>query len=796
ALFAPGSKPGYGETNNGVTLTYRQFREETDRLALFIKNKGVICGSLVGVVLDRSIEMVGGIFAVLKAGGAYLPLLPEYPEERKQYILKDSGAKIVITTRDVYKKPGIPGVETVYIDEEIGSVGARRAVPEPTPSAGGLAYVIYTSGSTGKPKGVVVEHRSVVNILTDLQKKYPLNESDTYFLKTSYVFDVSVAELFGWFFAGGRLAVLKKGGEKDPGEIITAIERTAVTHINFVPSMFNAFVDELKEENIHKLSTLKYIFLAGEALLPELVDKFRRFNTGIVLEDIYGPTEGTIYSSYFSLTRWQDGTSIPIGKPVQNVELYILDKDNNMQPIGVPGELCIAGKNLARGYLNQPELTAEKFVSGGVGSDFLYKTGDLARWLPDGDVEYLGRLDYQVKIRGYRIELGEIESQLLKHEDVKEAVVIARDDKAGDNYLCAYIVAKNPDHVGANFRQYLARTLPTYMIPAHFVEIEELPLTPTGKIDRKTLPEPEIKTGSGYAAPTNETEKRLVAIWADVLRIDMSVSGVDDNFFESGGHSLKVTRLLGRVHKEFNTEVPFSQIFKTPTVRGLASYINQTEKSKYSGLKAAKVKEYYPLPPAQKRLYVLQQMEPDSRAYNMPAVLSMEGKIDREKFEQVFKKLIARHESLRTSFTMIDEQPVQKIHKPEDIEFKIEDYEPTPPLYSTDEVIDRFIRPFDLTQAPLLRAGLINIETENNILLVDMHHIISDGSSLALFIKEFISIYKGEELPPLAYRYKDYSEWVNSDKGENVFKEQETFWLEQFAGTIPVLHLPLDYPRP
>ncbi|MCK5055305.1 MAG: non-ribosomal peptide synthetase, partial [Candidatus Aminicenantes bacterium] len=575
ALFAPGSKPGYGETNNGVTLTYRQFREETDRLALFIKNKGVICGSLVGVVLDRSIEMVGGIFAVLKAGGAYLPLLPEYPEERKQYILKDSGVKIVITTRDVYKKPGIPGVETVYIEED-GSVGAQchsyhstvetqnlesqgHAVPEPTPFPAGLAYVIYTSGSTGKPKGVVVEHRSVVNILTDLQKKYPLNESDTYFLKTSYVFDVSVAELFGWFFAGGRLAILERGGEKNPGAIIAAIEKANVTHINFVPSMFNVFIDALNSRNLGKLAGMKYIFLAGEALSPESVSRFRRFATGIKLENIYGPTEGTIYSSYYSLSRRQDEATVPIGKPMRNVGLFILNKACRLQPIGVPGELCIAGAGLARGYLNNPELTCERFLNLDVGarravaghhssfityrSDLLYKTGDLARWLPDGNIEYLGRMDFQVKIRGFRIELGEIESRLLSHEKIKETVVIAREDAAGDKYLCAYIVAQNPDHVGADLRQYLARTLPDYMIPSYFIQIEELPLTPTGKIDRKVLPSPQVKTGREYTAPRNEIEAKLAKIWAGVLDLDEAAVGIDDNFFESGGHSLKITRL-------------------------------------------------------------------------------------------------------------------------------------------------------------------------------------------------------------------------------------------------------------
>ncbi|MCK5057354.1 MAG: amino acid adenylation domain-containing protein, partial [Candidatus Aminicenantes bacterium] len=666
---------------------------------------------------------------------------------------------------------------------------------------GDHAYVIYTSGSTGKPKGVVVEHRSVVNIITALQLAYPLRESDTYLLKTSYVFDVSVAELFGWFPGGGRLAILEKGGEKEPEKIITAIENFCVTHINFVPSMFNVFVDALSVRNIKKLSNLKYIFVAGEELLPGLVEKFRKYNTGITLENIYGPTEGTVYTGSYSLSNYEGSGSVPIGKPMPNVRLYILDRDENLQPIGVPGELCIVGDGVAAGYLNNPELTAEKFINSGVGerravpgthhssfiahhSDLLYKTGDLARWLADGNIEYLGRMDYQVKIRGFRIELGEIENRLLSHEKIKEAVVVIRGENSGDKYLGAYIVVKSaePVAVPSGLRQYLSRTLPDYMIPSYFVQIEKLPLTPTGKVDRKMLPEPEIKAGKKYTPPQKDTEKKLVGTWSEILNRVPQTIGIDDHFFELGGHSLKAIRLLTKIHRDFDVSVTLTDFFNNPTIRWLSLFIEKKiKKERFISIKAAENKEYYPLSVTQMRFFFFQQLDPHNISYNMSEILLIEGRVEKEKFSTTFEKLIYRHESLRTSFGFVGGKPVQKIHKAQDIKFTVEYYETDyrvgaqdsvpsdqrlgvePEIggwYSGINITDRFIRYFDLSCAPLLRFGLIRAEDEKHVLMVDMHHIISDGTSTGIFIADFLSIYKGEELSPLRIRYRDYVYWM------------------------------------
>jgi amino acid adenylation domain-containing protein len=620
-------------------------------------------------MMERSIDIIIGIFGVLKAGAAYLPVDPGYPPERIEYMLKDSGAKILLTNSSEGHRFNC---QLSIVNCQLLMIGEAQPAARSPQLATSLAYIIYTSGSTGKPKGVLVEHRSLVNIITALQREYPLGKSDVYLFKTSFLFDVSAAEIFGWFLEGGRLAILGKGGEKDPQEIMDTIESAGVTHINFVPSMFNVFVDGLDPQNINKLSSLQYIFLAGEALLPEPVNKFRKLNRTIKLENIFGPTEGTVYSSKYSLAQWSGRGGIPIGKPMQNTGLYILDKNNHLQSPGAVGELCISGVGLARGYLNNPELTSEKFLSSlllrfsasQLLSFSLYRTGDLARWLPDGNVEFLGRIDRQVKVRGFRIELGEIESRLLAYEGIKEAVVVGKEDRKGDKYLCAYIVSDvEPDM--AELRDYLSKELPDYMLPSYFVRLERIPLTPNGKIDLKGLPEPESKAGENYAAPRDEIERKLVKLYSEVLGIGEASISINASFFELGGHSLKVTVLVSKIHKEFHVKLLQAEIFRAPRIRELGDYIKGMVKDEYESIGPAEAKEYYALSAGQKRLYILQQMMVEHAIYNMPYVIPLAKGIDKEKLEPVFKALIARHESLRTSFITFNQEPIQRIHRAE-----------------------------------------------------------------------------------------------------------------------------------
>jgi tyrocidine synthetase-3 len=655
---------------------------------------------------------------------------------------------------------------------------------------------------------------------------------------------------------GGRLTVLEKGAEKDALVILEVIRQERITHLNFVPSMFGAFLEVLSEGRIDSLGSLKYIFLAGEALPPGLVSRFNELNTSIRLENIYGPTEATIYASGYSLGDWGGSGGIPIGKPLVNVRLYILNRWNRLVPIGVVGELCIGGAGVAVGYLNRPELTAEKFdhdlwdfqdypdernyekflrgsrdtcgaakknVHGGGTSrkvsyavlalqmlphtvgffqkappggqrQKIYRTGDLARWLPDENIEFLGRVDHQAKIRGFRIEPGEIENRLLMHEDIKEAVVVAGANKNRGRYLCAYLVGRNAGEEISipGLREYLSKHLPGYMMPSHFVQIEMIPLTPGGKADRRALPEPEIDRPEFYTAPRGELEKRVVEIWSDILGIKKEIIGIEANFFHLGGHSLKAIELCSHLHKQLEVKMPLLEIFKNPTVQKLAVFINRAEKEQYAAVEPVEEKDYYLLSSAQKRLYFLQGLDMKTIAYNMPHILRLAEDIQIHRLEQIFRRLISRHESLRTSFHMRNEEPVQRIHG--QVEFKIDVF----PVdgRGIEEITTAFIRPFDLGVAPLLRVGYVNAPGNQALLVIDMHHIITDGTSQEILVKEFKALYKGEELQFLKLQYRDFSRWQNSSKQQALIKRQERYWLDCFPGEIPVLDLPGDYKRP
>jgi fengycin family lipopeptide synthetase D len=564
-------------------ITYRELNEKSNQLAGYLRKRGVGPGVVVPLMVERSLEMIIGTFGILKAGGAYLPIEPGSPGKRLAYILGDSAAQLLLT-RGAYMDRIPGGCEIVDLGE-VGIYGGEKTglVPEDVNTSHDPIYTIYTSGSTGNPKGVVIEHGSVVNILSCLFKLYPFFERDTYIFKTSYVFDVSVSELFGWFRGGGRLAILEPGAEKDPERIVEVIEELGVSHINFVPSMFNVFVDFLDRHNISRLCGLRYIFLAGEALSPVIVNRFRELGSNIRLENIYGPTEATIYASGYPLWEWDGVGGVSIGKPLQNMRLYILSNYNHLQPVGVVGELGIAGVGLARGYLNNPELTADKFLSvsnrsymsyRSYGPKKIYKTGDLCRWAADGNIEFLGRLDQQTKIRGFRIELGEIENVLLSHEKIKEAVVTVRGDGSGNKHLCAYIAAVGSfDNTSAQLKEYLSGSLPEYMIPVYFTELEKIPLTASGKIDRKALPKPGLESGEEYEAPGDDMEKQLVTIWSEVLGLEEDIIGINDNFFNLGGHSLNAVVLMSKINNITNRQLPLVDLFKAPNIKKLAEYI-------------------------------------------------------------------------------------------------------------------------------------------------------------------------------------------------------------------------------
>ncbi len=768
-----------GETaGTPCQLTYAELNKKSNRLAYWLQEQGALPGTIVALIVNRSIEMVYGILGILKAGAAYLPIAPDYPRERIDYMLKDSGASIVLTEQFIQSAtPVIPEIPVTHI----------------TPI--NLAYVIYTSGSTGKPKGVLISHKAVVNRLYFIKNKYQLDTDDVVLQKAPYTFDVSVCELFRWILPGAKLCLLPIGGENDPELILETIVKYNVTSIDFVPSAFSVFLEwmTMAPKTVasirDKWCRMRWIFIGAEVVRPELVAAFNKTvasQHNVQLINTYGPTEATVDVTYFNCSDSEPLGLIPIGKPMANVRIFILDSPGHLQAIGVPGELCIAGECLAAGYLNNPELTAAAFISMSTSasvSQRIYKTGDLARWLADGNIEFLGRIDTQVKIRGFRVELGEIEIKIAQYPGIKEAVVLVREEVIGEKYLCAYFVVERDLSI-PKLRQYLSTRLPEYMLPTYFVPLEKIPLTQHGKINRKAFPLPELKSGENYIAPRNETERKLVELWSEVLNIERNVLGIDSNFFHFGGHSLKATILVALIHKEFDVRVPLAEVFRTPTIRELAQYIRATNKEFHVSIQPAEEKEYYMVSSAQKRLFFLHQLTPRSLGYNMPEIFLIPHDLDLERLAQTFAKLIERHESLRTSFYTIDELPVQVIHR--SVAFSI--------AYAKN-IGEDFVKPFDLEQAPLFRVVLQQRES-GYFFLVDMHHIISDGLSHQILWRDFMALYQDQQLPPLRIQYKDFAEWQNQAKESPVLKQQQDYWLKEFAREIPLLNLPIDYTRP
>ncbi|WP_051541154.1 non-ribosomal peptide synthetase [Caldalkalibacillus mannanilyticus] len=778
-------------------MSYRELNERANQLARTLRANGVCEDQLVGIMAERSLEMMIGIYAILKAGGAYVPIDPTHPEERIRYIMGDANADILLVQKHLLNKAAFDGLCIILEDE--ASYHEDRSNLGTMNLSSHLAYVIYTSGTTGNPKGVMVEHHSVINRILWMHEQYPISASDTILQKTAITFDVSVWELFWWSMVGSKVCLLSVGGEKNPKVILDTIAQHKVTTMHFVPAMLHAFLEYLEQQTgqelQEKLIYLRQVFASGEALTPSHANRFQQLVTPINqtrLINLYGPTEATVDVSFFDCPLDEKVESVPIGKPIDNIQLYIVNANNQLQPFGVAGELCIAGVGLARGYYNRPELTAEKFVQNPfVPGERMYRTGDLARWLSDGNIEYLGRIDHQVKIRGFRIELGEIEAKILNLASIQEAIVTDQADNTGQKYLCAYFTATHEWNV-SELRAALAQELPSYMIPSYFVQLEQMPLSPNGKINRKALPKPEgsIQTGTEYMAPRSAVEEKLVQIWQDILGV--KTVGIKDNFFDLGGHSLRATTLVTRMHKELNVDVPLRVIFESPTVEALAKVLPAMEHHAHISIPIAEEREFYPVSSAQKRLFILHQLEGAELSYNMPTIMKIEGALDRARLEKAFRQLMVRHETLRTGFEIVSGEPVQRIHSA--VSFEIEYVEARED--ETAEIFERFVRAFDLEKPPLLRVGVIEVGEEYQLLMLDMHHIISDGASTDLLVQDFVRFYEGEEVAPLRIQYKDYAVWQQSEEQSERLIKQEGYWLNAFSGELPVLEMPTDYARP
>ncbi|MCR8842148.1 amino acid adenylation domain-containing protein [Paenibacillus sp. SC116] len=773
-------------------LTYRELNERANQLARVLRSKGVGADDLIPIMVERSVEMMIGLYGILKAGGAYVPISPDFPDDRIQYICSDCKAKLVlIQEKGIHKVAGKWAY--IAIDDSQLYVGDGSNL-SPVSDARHLAYVIYTSGSTGRPKGVMIEHYSVINRLVWMQKQFPITENDIILQKTPFTFDVSVWELFWWSMVGAKVVMLPQGDEKEPARIAATIEQEKINVIHFVPSMLHLFYEYLEAHSSESsFNSLRYVFTSGEALYKNHVIQFNkliRSHASATLINLYGPTEATVDVTWYDCSRSNIGDYVPIGQPIDNTRIYIVDDTGNPVPVGQPGELCIAGDGVARGYLNLDALTAEKFVPDIVdSSSLMYRTGDLAQWMMDGNIRYLGRIDDQVKLRGYRIELGEIQSVLLQFEALKEAVVVLRED-AEDRYLCAYFVAA--DQVTAEqIKYYLAEQLPTYMVPSYFIELDVMPLTTSGKINRSALPAIEQRANlQQLELPTSGDEKLLVALFEEVL--NKAPLGMNSHFFEEGGHSLKAAKLSNSIYKVFEQHVPISVLFKNPTAAAIHQYLmlhkeEQTEKS------IAKQDDRPFASPNQKRLFILDRLEKLGVTYNMPACFILEGTLDMIRMQQALQQLVDRHESLRTSFHMIDDEVEIIVHDSLELDVSVT------VLTEADDVqaaFDTFVRPFDLVTGPLFRACLYKQSDTKHYLLTDIHHIVCDGISMNIFIRDLFELYKGEVLPSLTKQFKEYVHTASHYLSPTKIEQANHYWTDTFKDEVPVLHLPIDNERP
>jgi amino acid adenylation domain-containing protein len=822
-----------------LQITYSELNEKSNQLAYMLREKGVQPDTIVGLMVERSIEMIIGILGILKAGGAYLPIDPDYPEERIDYLLTDSNAMILLKKSEIRisKSETNPNDQNSNDQNKINgcpSLGLSNfefRASDLSPS--NLAYVIYTSGTTGKPKGTLTTHQNAVRVVKDTNY-IELKETDRILQLSNYAFDGSVFDIYGALLNGAALVLVGKEEVFDVDKLSRLIERESITLFFVTTALFNTLVDL----DIGCLKNVRKILFGGERVSVEHTCKALEFLGKDRIMHMYGPTETTVYASYYNIDSTGEGAvTIPIGGPISNTALYVLDENMTPQPVGLTGEIYIGGEGVARGYLNNPELTAEKFdhdlwdfqdyqdeeknkkfLRGVQGGSFykksppgrrrqrIYKTGDLGRWLADGSIEFIGRTDSQVKIRGFRIEPGEVESQLLKHDEIKEAVIVVKEDERRDKYLCAYYVpveeATSDNPGSAELKEFLSHTLPNYMIPTHFVMVGKMPLNPNGKVDIKALPGPTAMSDVQYAAPASAVEKKLVEIWSEVLGPDRV--GIDDNFFQLGGQSIKATILAAKIHQTFNVKVPLAEIFRNPTVRGLASFLEEAEQEMFTILEPAEEKEFYELSYNQKRLWILNQLDPESSFYNMPEVTSINRGIDVKIVKETLNRLVERHESLRTAFKEINGQVHQVIEEKLDIGFEIFDIS-TLEVEEKQEKRARLFRdtaraPFDLSTAPLFRLALIKLAQEQYDLVFNMHHIITDGWSMNILKTEFSLLYescragKKVELKPLILQYRDFTEWTNKQLNDTgLKKDSHRFWKERLEQGTPTLELQRDF---
>ncbi|MCF5332595.1 amino acid adenylation domain-containing protein, partial [Pseudomonas syringae] len=793
------------------TFTYAQLNARANQLAHHLIGLGIGPDDRVAICVERSPEMVVGLLGILKAGAAYVPLDPAYPEQRLRYMLEDSAPAAVLVQSATRALPGELAVPLLDLE---GGCCEAKADHDPVARAvkpDHLAYVIYTSGSSGQPKGVLIEQRGFLNLMHWYLAELKLASDDAVLLVSSYSFDLTQKNILGPLLVGGTLHLAREAFI--PEVLLEQIQREHITHINLSPSAFNTLIDA---NDSRQLDSIRRVVLGGEPIQVARLEMLPEPRPEFI--NSYGPTECSDVVAWHRLIDDIDcyrSSVFPIGRPISNTRIYLLDAHGQPVPIGVSGEIHIGGAGVARGYLNLPELTAERFLDDPFSAEptaRMYRSGDLGRWLADGNIEYLGRNDDQVKLRGFRIELGEVESQLAACPGVREAVVLVREHRPGDKRLVAYLTAREGAVLSAaQLREQLSQGLAEYMIPSAFVTLARFPLTPNGKLDRRALPAPEDDSYASrdYEAPAGEVEHALAQIWQTLLGLERV--GRHDHFFELGGHSLLAVQLVSRLRQRFEVEVALRDVFAEPTLQGLARQVANARLSAQTPLTSlTPVDRDLPLPLswAQQRLWFLDQLDRAAgAAYHIPAGLRLRGRLDSEALQATLERIVARHEALRTHFALHEGQAIQVI-APATQGFALVTHD----LRALDsaaqhEAVERLAReealaPFDLSSGPLIRGRLVQLSQTEHILLVTQHHIVSDGWSTGVLLHEIGMLYRAfsqglaDPLPALAFQYVDYAAWQRQWLQGETLQTQVDFWRQHLSGAPALLELPTDHRRP
>ena len=795
------------------SLTYQELDQRANQLARHLIKLGVRPETRVALCLERSLEMVVAIYGTVKAGAAYVPLDSDYPAERIAFMLADANAPVILTQESLREKLSRNPARLVCLDHRPwpGEEEVTTA-PETGVTAENLAYVIYTSGSTGQPKGVMNTHRGIVNYLQWKQETYALTVTDCVLQKTPFSFDVSVWEFFWPLQVGARLVIARPGGHRDSHYLIQTIVRQQITTLHFVPAMLRWF---LEVPAAAQCTSLRRVFCGGESLPWDLHQAFFERFPGVALFNRYGPTEAAVNCTHWACQPDSQLGFVPIGRPIANTQIYLLDPTGQPVAAGMAGELYIGGAGVARGYHNRPELTAEKFVADPfrpTPGARLFRTGDRARFLPDGNIEFLGRMDHQIKLRGFRIELGEIETALSTHPLVAANVVLAQTDERPETRLTAFLVLREDTLLSVTtLRNWLGGKLPDHMIPSRFVTLTALPLTPNGKLDRGALAKlsgSELETGTSHVEPRNPHERLLVGIWEQVLHREQV--GVRDNFFHLGGHSLLAIMMCSQIKRELGLEVPLRWVFEHPTVEDLANQMARPGGSVSNGNGMGQADRRQPLPMSfgQQQMWLVQQHLADAATYNLPVVWRLAGEVSRETVRAAWQVLLERHEVLRTALVANGPNLMQQVTGPEAIALPWEEMDfshlPASEAEAAGQarLLDEVRRPFDLGRMPLWRALWIQLAGQEQILALTFHHSIMDEWSLRVIFKELEKLYlaggrlEPAGLPELLVQYADYAVWQRGRMAESRRAELRAFWEHQLHELPPALELPADLTRP